>query len=81
MITKITKWGNSLAIRLPNNYIKQTKFKENESIELIVKNGSIIIKPLEKNRISMDELISNMTELDILDQYTDWGNSGAEKID
>ena len=81
MITKITKWGNSLAIRLPSNYLKQTKFKENESIELILQDDSIIIKPLTKNKISIDELIANMTEVDILDQYEDWGFHGTEKVE
>jgi len=83
MITRITRWGNSLAIRLPNKYIKQTRFKENEDLEMILENGLIILKPIEKKRtrMTMDELTQGMTEEGILDQYEDWGTVGKEDFD
>jgi len=82
MITKITRWGNSLAIRLPNKYIKQGEFKENEDLEIVLENGLIILKPIEKQmRMSMEELTEGMTMEGVLEQYEDWGTDGKEEID
>ena len=80
MITKITKWGNSLAIRLPHSYLKQTNLKENESLELILENGMLILKPLDKKKFTIDELIANMSENEVLKQYENWDNWGMEEI-
>ncbi len=80
MITKITRWGNSLAIRLPQNYLKQTNLKENENLELILENGMLILKPLDKKKFTIDELIASMSVKEVLDQYEDWGNFGMEEI-
>ncbi|MDZ4707967.1 MAG: AbrB/MazE/SpoVT family DNA-binding domain-containing protein [Saprospiraceae bacterium] len=83
MITKITRWGNSLAVRLPNKYLKQTQFKENEDLEIVLENGLIILKPIEKLklRMTMEELTEGMTLEGVMEQYEDWGTVGKEVID
>ena len=82
MITKLSKWGNSLAIRLPNKYLKESNFKENESIEVIFENDQIILKPIKnkKMRMTMAELTKGMTREGVLDQYEEWGQMGKEEM-
>lgn len=50
---------------------------------MILENGLIILKPIEKKRtrMTMDELTQGMTEEGILDQYEDWGTVGKEDFD
>ena len=83
MITKLSKWGNSLAIRLPHQYIKASNLKENENIEIIFGDGVIILKPFKskKMRMTMEELTKGMTPEGVLEQYEDWGEIGEEVID
>lgn len=82
MITKVIKFGESLAIELPDQFIKETNFKENESIEITFENGLIILRPLitKKLRMSMAELTKGMTADGVLDQYEEWGQIGKEEI-
>lgn len=49
MFTTIQKWGNSRAIRLPRSILEKAGLKEKEDVELVVKDGSIVIIPVKKH--------------------------------
>ena len=36
MVTKVNKWGNSLAVRLPDAVVKALKLKSGDDIEIVV---------------------------------------------
>lgn len=59
MQTVVQKWGNSLGIRIPSSYVKELKLKNGSSVDIVEEEGKIIIAP---KRISLDELLSNVTE-------------------
>jgi len=44
MITTLSKWGNSQAVRLPKIVIDSLDFNENDKLEIITTNDSIILK-------------------------------------
>jgi antitoxin MazE len=43
--TIIAKWGNSLAIHLPQYLAKEIQLKEGTEVDLVVIDGNLIIKP------------------------------------
>ena len=43
MKIKISKWGNSAAIRLPKSILNLVGLKEGSEVELLVENDAIII--------------------------------------
>lgn len=49
MYTTIQKWGNSQAIRLPRSILEKTGLEEKDKVELVVKEGSILIVPTKKH--------------------------------
>lgn len=49
MNTTIQKWGNSRAVRLPKSILEKAGIQENDSVELVVKEGNIIITPTRKH--------------------------------
>jgi antitoxin MazE len=49
MYTTIQKWGNSQAIRLPRSILEKTGLEEKDKVELVVKEGSIVIVPTKKH--------------------------------
>jgi antitoxin MazE len=56
MITqKITKWGNSLGIRLPQPIVQQSGWKEGEQLAITVKDEQIILS-LARPKYSLAEL-------------------------
>jgi antitoxin MazE len=44
MFTTIQKWGNSQAVRLPKAILEKASLKENDKVEITVKDGNLIIR-------------------------------------
>lgn len=49
MYTKVQKWGNSKAVRLPKYIVEEAGIKENDRVELHVHDGNIVIVPGKKH--------------------------------
>jgi antitoxin MazE len=51
MNIQISKWGNSLAMRIPATLIKQIQLKDGDKVEATLsKDGSLIIRPQKFDR-------------------------------
>ncbi|MGM0652177.1 MAG: AbrB/MazE/SpoVT family DNA-binding domain-containing protein [Bacillota bacterium] len=49
MYTRVQKWGNSKAVRLPKYIVEEAGIKENDPVELYIHEGNIIIVPGKKH--------------------------------
>jgi len=61
MAATVAKWGNSLAVRIPQNLAKEIHLAEGSEIDLGVVDGTLVIKPRRRKRYSLDELIQGIT--------------------
>ncbi|PSB14176.1 AbrB/MazE/SpoVT family DNA-binding domain-containing protein [filamentous cyanobacterium CCP1] len=61
MVATVAKWGNSLAIRLPQHLVKQIQLTEGAEVDLVVIDGNLVIKPRIRKRYSLDDLVSAIT--------------------
>ena len=50
MLTTIQKWGNSQGIRVPKAILDELLLQENDSVEIVAENDSIIIKKARRKR-------------------------------
>lgn len=57
MVASVAKWGNSLAIRIPQNLAKEISLTEGTEVNLAVVDGTIVIKPKVRKRYSLNELL------------------------
>ena len=57
MYTTIQKWGNSQAVRLPKAILELAKLKENDKVEINVRDGNLVIAPVKKHK-TLDERIA-----------------------
>lgn len=79
MCTNVTRWGNSLAIRLPKNITTELKLKENSPLDLTVEDGRIVLTPTPP-KYDLSTLIAGIKPSN-LHSETDWGESvGKERI-
>lgn len=63
MIANVAKWGNSLALRIPNAFAREIDVKEGAKVELSVTEGAIILRPIEEHAVfDLDTLLSGITE-------------------
>ena len=50
MYTKIQKWGNSQAVRIPKSILEKVKLKESDPVEIRVQEGNVLIIPVRKRK-------------------------------
>lgn len=50
MYTKIQKWGNSKAVRIPKAIMEKAKINENDKVEIKVQDGNLVIIPIKKHK-------------------------------
>lgn len=84
MQVRISKWGNSLAVRLPKQLADQLCLAEGQSVDLAVVDNTIKIEPQPSARIPRYKLADLLAQCDPSDQpeAIDWGpDVGAEIID
>lgn len=76
-IQKITKWDNSLGIRLPQTLLQQMGWQEGETLTITAQNHQIILSPTKPHYI-LSELLKNARPED-QHQEIEWGEAqGAE---
>lgn len=61
MVATVARWGNSLAIRLPQHLVKEIQLTEGVEVDLVVIDGNLVIKPRIRKRCSLEELVSAIT--------------------
>jgi antitoxin MazE len=62
MVATVAKWGNSFAIRIPQNLAKELQVVEGSEISLTLVDGALVMKPRKsRKRYSLDELIKEIT--------------------
>ncbi|MEG4329424.1 AbrB/MazE/SpoVT family DNA-binding domain-containing protein [Microcoleus sp. herbarium5] len=61
MVATIAKWGNSLAIRIPQNIAKEINLTEGSEVKLVLLDGKLTIEPILRRRYSLEDLIEAMT--------------------
>jgi len=73
MQSKVKKWGNSLAIRIPKTYAEEAGITNNSSVEIRFVDGNLIISPTQTPEYDLDELLSEVTPENIHSE-TDTGS-------
>jgi len=62
MNAHFSKWGNSIALRIPNGLAKALQVTEGSPAELHVKDGSLIVTPVDVVvKYDINELIAAIT--------------------
>ncbi len=61
MVATVAKWGNSLAVRIPQHVVKEIQLTEGTEVDLVVIDGNLVIRPRPRRRYSLDELIAAIT--------------------
>ena len=56
----VSKWGNSLAIRLPKAAVETLRLQEGEAVELMIEGDRIEIRAL-RPRYRLDDLLAQIT--------------------
>lgn len=61
MQTKVQKWGNSIALRIPKAFAEEMHMLPNTAVELTISKGSLMITPLKAPAFSLEDLLASVT--------------------
>ncbi len=57
MRTRISKWGNSLGVRIPSSMASDAQLREGAEVEVTLRDGELVIAPM----LSLGELVARIT--------------------
>jgi antitoxin MazE len=60
MLTKVQKWGNSLALRIPKAFALDARLEHDSVVEVTLMDGQIVIKPVANRNWSLEQLLSGI---------------------
>ena len=62
MKSKVQKWGNSLAVRIPKTFAEEVGLTDNSPIEMRLVDGGLLLEPSATWAPSLDELLDGVDE-------------------
>jgi antitoxin MazE len=62
METRVKKWGNSLALRIPKPLAIEVGLEDDSPVELSLVEGRLIVEPLVREEWSLEQLLAQVTE-------------------
>ena len=65
MKVQVQKWGNSLALRIPKSFARETGIDQGTAVDISLEEGKIVIRPLTEPAYSLDDLLSKVTKQNI----------------
>ncbi|MCM1982415.1 AbrB/MazE/SpoVT family DNA-binding domain-containing protein [Lyngbya confervoides] len=72
MKSQVSKWGNSLAVRIPKHIVEALQLQANDAIAFTVEDGKAILEPIPAlPELSLEELLEQVT--DEPEPEVDWG--------
>ena len=78
MLTKVQKWGNSLAVRIPSAFAKEIGLYPDTEVELKLEDDRLVIVPNNRKK-QLEKLLEQITP-ENLHSEVDWGKkSGKEE--
>lgn len=73
-ITKLNRWGNSLAIRIPSKIVAALNLDENSNLHILIQDNKIIIQ----KRLSLKEKCNLINDKN-RNIDSDWNNDSVSK--
>lgn len=78
MQTKIQKWGNSLALRIPKSFAINANLGQNDTVDLSIDKEKIIITLIGKKEYTLNDLLEGISENNIHGEFDTGAPVGKE---
>jgi len=78
MKTAVQRWGNSLALRIPRAYAVETQIAEGSEVELSLKAGALIVRPVLRKRHALADLLKRVSSTNLHGSVETSGPVGQE---
>jgi len=60
MKTRVQRWGNSLAVRIPKSFAEEVGLRDDSPVELHLSQGRLVVERSSPQPPSLDDLLSRV---------------------
>ena len=60
MESRVPKWGNSLAVRIPKPFASEVGLREDAQVELSINEGALVITPVTRHAYLLADLLAGV---------------------
>ena len=78
MRTRVKKWGNSLALRIPKSFADEVGLEKESPVEVSLEDGRLIVSPVAVPHPTLAQLLSGVTK-DNLHREEDTGPAAGDE--
>jgi antitoxin MazE len=78
-MSTVQRWGNSLAVRIPAVLAGQLDVKDGAQVELTVRNGELVVRPVKTEKLSLRDLLKNCKPSQLHGE-TDFGEDVGREV-
>ena len=69
MKTRVQKWGNSLALRIPKSFAIEAGLQANAAVDLSLVDGTLVVQPVARQPFTLDQLLRGITDDNIPSEW------------
>ena len=62
MKTRVQKWGNSLALRIPKSFADEAGLRAEVAVELTLVEGTLVVRRVTPEPLTLDQLLLGITD-------------------
>lgn len=62
MKTRVQKWGNSLALRIPKSFATEVGLRENLAVDISIREGRLVVQPQPEEHLRLKDLLQDITD-------------------
>lgn len=78
MLVRVQKWGNSLALRIPAPFARETGLGQGSEVDLALEEGRLVVTPRPPSAFTLDALVSGITDENRHDEIATGDPQGSE---
>ena len=78
MKTRVQKWGNSLALRIPKSFAAEAGLRANAAVELSLRDGALVVRPVAPEPLTLEELLRGVTDDNVPGEWPTGPATGRE---
>lgn len=78
MRSRIQKWGNSLALRIPKSFAAEAHLEQDSQVEMSLVDGKLVVSSVVKIELTLDQLLAGVTEKNLHGEFDTGSATGNE---
>ena len=78
MKTKVQRWGNSLAVRIPKSFAQEVGVMDGSLVEMRLVDGGLLVEPVSARPLSLEKLLDGVSEANLHAEVGTGSAQGSE---